>query len=43
MLENEQVRTELGAVGRNYAKEWSAAKQAQKMLTFYDSITRSLL
>ena len=39
MLANAQVRTELGVVGRNYAKEWSAAKQAQKMLMFYKKVT----
>ena len=43
MLANAQVRTELGAIGRNYAKEWSAVKQAQKMLTFYNAVTASLL
>jgi glycosyltransferase involved in cell wall biosynthesis len=43
MLANAQVRSELGELGRAYANEWSAAKQAKKMLTFYDSITRSLL
>jgi glycosyltransferase involved in cell wall biosynthesis len=43
MLGNEQVRTELGAIGRNYAKEWSAVKQAQKMLTFYNAVTAPLL
>jgi glycosyltransferase involved in cell wall biosynthesis len=42
MLSNVQVRTELGAIGRNYAKEWSAVKQAQRMLDFYDAITKSL-
>ncbi|MBZ4210134.1 MAG: glycosyltransferase family 4 protein [Comamonadaceae bacterium] len=39
MLANPQLRTELGELGRAYANEWSAAKQAQKMLTFYRTVT----
>lgn len=39
MLANPQLRTELGAIGCNYAKEWSAVKQAQKMLLFYRTVT----
>ena len=39
MLANPQLRNELGAIGCNYAKEWSAVKQAQKMLLFYRTVT----
>ncbi len=39
MLANPHLRTELGELGRAYAKEWSAAKQAQKMLLFYRTVT----
>ncbi|MCX7248469.1 MAG: glycosyltransferase [Burkholderiales bacterium] len=39
MLANPKLRTELGAIGCNYAKEWSAVKQAQKMLLFYRTVT----
>jgi len=39
MLANPQLRTELGELGRAYANEWSAARQAQKMLTFYRTVT----
>ncbi len=39
MLGNAQVRSELGELGRAYANEWSAAKQAKKMLTFYRTVT----
>ena len=39
MLANPHLRTELGELGRAYAKEWSAAMQAQKMLLFYRTVT----
>ena len=39
MLGHDQVRSELGELGRAYANEWSSAGQAKKMLAFYDSIT----
>jgi len=39
MLMHAQVRSELGELGRAYANEWSAAKQAKKMLTFYETVT----
>jgi len=39
MLAHAQVRSELGELGRAYANEWSAAKQAKKMLTFYRTVT----
>ena len=39
MLMHAQVRSELGELGRAYANEWSAAKQAKKMLTFYRTVT----
>ena len=38
MLGHTQARSELGELGRAYANEWSAAKQAKKMLAFYDTI-----
>ena len=38
MLGHTQARSELGELGRAYANEWSAAKQAKKMLSFYDTI-----
>ena len=39
MLDHAHVRSELGELGRAYANEWSSARQANKMLAFYDSIT----
>jgi glycosyltransferase involved in cell wall biosynthesis len=39
MLDHAQARSELGELGRAYAKEWSAAKQAEKMLSFYKTVT----
>ncbi len=39
MLDHAQLRRELGELGRAYANEWSAAKQANKMLTFYKTLT----
>ena len=41
MLGHAQARSELGELGRAYANEWSAAKQAKKMLAFYDTIIGS--
>ena len=38
MLGHTQARSELGELGRAYANEWSAAKQAKKMLAFYDTV-----
>lgn len=38
MLGHAQARSELGELGRAYANEWSAAKQAKKMLAFYDTV-----
>ena len=38
MLGHAQARSELGDLGRAYANEWSAAKQAKKMLDFYNTI-----
>jgi 1,2-diacylglycerol 3-alpha-glucosyltransferase len=35
MLENGEVRTELGEVGRQYAHQWSAGSMAERMLKFY--------
>ncbi len=38
MLEDSDLRRHLGDSGRNYALEWSADKQARRMVTFYQSI-----
>ena len=38
LLSNAQMRRELGDAGRDYANEWSAAKQAQRMLAFYGRV-----
>ncbi|MDO8249439.1 MAG: glycosyltransferase, partial [Rhodoferax sp.] len=38
MLRDAQVRKDLGDAGRDYAHEWSAAKQAQRMLCFYHAV-----
>jgi glycosyltransferase involved in cell wall biosynthesis len=38
LLGHAQVRRDLGEAGLNYAKEWSAGKQAQRMLSFYHSV-----
>ena len=41
MLSHAQERRELGELGHDYAKEWSAAKQAKKVLSFYNAIIDS--
>ena len=38
MLKDADVRERLGDSGRDYAHGWSASKQAERMLTFYQSI-----
>jgi glycosyltransferase involved in cell wall biosynthesis len=38
MLGNAKLRNDLGNRGRDYAHEWSAGKQATRMLHFYDSV-----
>jgi glycosyltransferase involved in cell wall biosynthesis len=38
MLGDAEVRKELGAAGREYAHGWSASKQAERMLAFYQSV-----
>lgn len=38
LLGDAQVRKELGDAGRDYAHEWSARKQAQRLLRFYGSV-----
>jgi len=38
MLGQSVVRKELGVAGRDYALDWSASKQAGRMLTFYQTI-----
>lgn len=35
---DEQARKDLGNLGRDYAQEWSASRQAQRMLLFYRSV-----
>ena len=39
LLSDGQLRRELGNSGRDYANEWSASRQAQRMLSFYKTIT----
>jgi glycosyltransferase involved in cell wall biosynthesis len=41
MLGHAQARSDLGELGRAYANEWSAAKQAKKMLAFYNTVIDS--
>lgn len=38
MLKDTGARLELGAKGRDYALSWSASKQAERMVTFYQSV-----
>lgn len=38
MLSDAELRKDLGDAGRVYAQEWSASKQAQRMLLFYHSV-----
>ena len=38
MMGNAQARRDLGILGRDYAQEWSASRQAQKLLCFYGSV-----
>ena len=38
MLGDAGVRTRLGEAGREYAQGWSAGKQAERMLDFYQSV-----
>lgn len=38
MLRDAQVRKDLGDAGRDYAHQWSGAKQAQRMLGFYHAV-----
>lgn len=40
MLGDAGVRTRLGEAGREYAQEWSAGKQAERMLDFYQSVIK---
>ena len=41
MLGNADVRKELGEAGRDYAHGWSASKQAERMLDFYQAVLAS--
>ena len=43
LLESEKLRVDLGQVGRNYTHEWSAAKQAVRLVDFYQSMINSSL
>lgn len=38
MLRNADARKELGEAGRDYAHGWSASRQAEKMMTFYQTV-----
>ncbi len=38
MLKDTGARLELGAKGRDYALGWSASKQAERMVTFYQTV-----
>jgi glycosyltransferase involved in cell wall biosynthesis len=38
MLKDDEARKSLGVSGRDYAHGWSASKQAERMLTFYQSV-----
>lgn len=38
MLSDAELRKNLGDAGRVYAQEWSASKQAQRMLLFYHAV-----
>jgi hypothetical protein len=38
MLKDDEARKSLGVSGREYAHGWSASKQAERMLTFYQSV-----
>ncbi|MDP2694691.1 MAG: glycosyltransferase [Gallionella sp.] len=40
MLGDAGVRTRLGEAGREYAQGWSAGKQAERMLDFYQSVIK---
>jgi 1,2-diacylglycerol 3-alpha-glucosyltransferase len=42
MLSDAQLRKDLGDAGRDYAHEWSASQQAQRMLRFYHSVLERL-
>ena len=41
MLKDADARKSLGESGRDYAHGWSASKQAERMLTFYQSIIKN--
>jgi glycosyltransferase involved in cell wall biosynthesis len=40
LLQDEEARKELGEAGREYALQWSARSQAQRMVSFYNSVIR---
>ncbi len=40
MLGNADVRDELGKAGREYALGWSASKQAERMIAFYQALNK---
>lgn len=41
MLGNAELRKELGEAGRDYAHGWSASRQAERMLGFYQAVLAS--
>jgi glycosyltransferase involved in cell wall biosynthesis len=38
MLRDAEARKKLSETGRNYAREWSASLQAERMVAFYSSV-----
>jgi glycosyltransferase involved in cell wall biosynthesis len=38
LLDDTPLRKQLGDAGRDYAHEWSASRQAQRLLSFYQSV-----
>jgi len=42
MLGDAGVRARLGEAGREYAHGWSAGKQAERMLNFYQSVIQQV-
>jgi glycosyltransferase involved in cell wall biosynthesis len=38
LLNDGALRETLGAAGRDYAHEWSASRQARRMLAFYQQV-----
>jgi hypothetical protein len=38
MLTDGEARNSLGDLGREYAREWSASRQAERMTEFYSTV-----